>query len=114
MVNIIDRNTPIPCSKSKNVTTHEDNQQDADIYIYTGERHKAKKNKLLGIFNIEGIPPAKWGVPRFKITCKVDVNGILSATVKDKFTGKTTPIKIMNDYRLHQRVVKEMTNDAES
>ena len=88
------RNTTIPTEKKEIFTTADDNQTAVTIKVYQGERPMAGDNRLLGEFNLEGIPPARMGVPQIEVTFNIDANGILNVTARDKGTGKEQTIKI--------------------
>src|SRR5213596_3207703 len=91
---LVPRNTTIPTEKKEVYTTAEDNQTAVTIKVYQGEREIAEHNRLLGTFNLEGIPPARMGVPKIEVTFNIDVNGILNVTARDQGTGKEQTIKI--------------------
>ncbi|MGN0890665.1 MAG: molecular chaperone DnaK [Candidatus Spyradenecus sp.] len=110
---LIDRNTTIPCKKSEVFSTAVDNQPGVEIKIYQGERKMAADNKLLGRFNLEGIPPAPRGVPQIEVTFDIDPNGILNVTAKDKGTGKEQKITITASSGLSKDEIEKMRQDAE-
>ena len=110
---LIDRNTTIPCKKSEVFSTAVDNQPGVEIKIYQGERKMAADNKLLGRFNLEGIPPAPRGVPQIEVTFDIDPNGILNVTAKDKGTGKEQKITITASSGLSKEEIEKMRQDAE-
>ncbi len=113
MTVLIARNTTIPTSKSETFSTAADNQNAVTINVLQGEREFAKDNRLLGTFNLEGIPPAPRGVPQIEVTFNVDVNGILTVAAKDKGTGKENKITVQNAGGLSKEEIDKMKADAE-
>ena len=110
---LIDRNTTIPCKKSEVFSTAVDNQPGVEIKICQGERKMAADHKLLGRFQLEGIPPAPRGVPQIEVTFDIDPNGILNVTAKDKGTGKEQKITITASSGLSKDEIEQMRADAE-
>ena len=110
---LIDRNTTIPTSKSQVFSTADDNQSTVTIRVFQGERKIAQDNKLLGQFNLEGIPPAPRGVPQIEVAFDVDANGILHVLAKDKSTGKEQKITIQASGGLTDDAIEEMVKNAE-
>lgn len=111
---IIERNTTIPTKKSQIFSTAADNQPAVTIKVYQGEREMAADNKLLGVFELVGIPPAPRGVPQIEVTFDIDANGILSVSAKDLGTGKEQSIKITASSGLTEEEIKRMIRDAEA
>ncbi|MFO0752379.1 MAG: molecular chaperone DnaK [Thermodesulfovibrionales bacterium] len=111
---IIERNTTIPTKKSQIFSTATDNQPAVTIKIHQGEREMASDNKLLGVFELVGIPPAPRGVPQVEVTFDIDANGILHVSAKDMGTGKEQSIRITASSGLSEEEVKKMMRDAES
>ena len=111
---LIDRNTTIPTRKSKIYSTAENNQPAVTIRVFQGEREIASANKLLGQFNLEGIPPAPMGVPQIEVTFDIDANGIVSVSAQDKATGKQMQITIQADGGLSDDDIQAMMKDAEA
>nr|WP_298927837.1 molecular chaperone DnaK [uncultured Erythrobacter sp.] len=110
---MIDRNTTIPTKKTQTYSTAEDNQQAVTIKVFQGEREMAADNKLLGNFDLVGIPPAPRGVPQVEVTFDIDANGIVSVAAKDKGTGKEQTIKIQASGGLSDNDIDQMVQDAE-
>ncbi|WP_297209853.1 MULTISPECIES: molecular chaperone DnaK [Thermodesulfovibrio] len=111
---IIERNTTIPTKKSQIFTTAADNQTAVTIKVYQGEREMAADNKLLGVFELVGIPPAPRGVPQIEVTFDIDANGILHVSAKDLATGKEQSIKITASSGLTEEEIKKMIREAEA
>ncbi len=110
---MIDRNTTIPTKKTQTYSTAEDNQNAVTIKVYQGEREMAADNKILGNFDLIGIPPAPRGVPQIEVTFDIDANGIVSVAAKDKGTGKEQTIKIQASGGLSDSDIDQMVKDAE-
>jgi molecular chaperone DnaK len=110
---LIDRNTTIPTKKSQVFSTAEDGQRAVTINVYQGEREMAADNKLLGRFDLDGIPPAPRGVPQIEVTFDIDANGIVHVSAKDKKTAKEQSIRIQASGGLSETEIKRMTDEAE-
>ena len=110
---LIDRNTTIPTKKSQIFSTAEDNQNAVTLRCFQGEREMAADNKILGQFNLEGIPPAPRGMPQIEVTFDIDANGIVSVGAKDKGTGKEQQITIQASGGLSDEDIEAMMRDAE-
>jgi molecular chaperone DnaK len=110
---LIDRNTTIPTKKGQVFSTAEDNQTAVTIRVFQGEREMAADNKMLGQFDLVGIPPAPRGVPQVEVTFDIDANGIVSVTAKDKATGKEQQIRIQASGGLSDSDIDKMVKDAE-
>jgi molecular chaperone DnaK len=111
---LIERNTTIPTKKSNIFSTAEDNQTAVTIRVFQGEREMAADNKLLGQFDLVGLPPAPRGVPQVEVTFDIDANGIVSVTAKDKATNKEQQIRIQASGGLSDADIQKMVKEAES
>jgi molecular chaperone DnaK len=110
---MIDRNTTIPTKKSQVFSTADDNQQAVTIRVFQGEREMAADNKMLGQFDLLGIPPARRGVPQIEVTFDIDANGLVNVSAKDKGTGKEQQIRIQASGGLSDNDIEQMVKDAE-
>ena len=111
---LVPRNTTIPVSKSQVFSTAENNQTAVDISVLQGERPMAKDNKSLGMFRLDGIPPAMRGLPQIEVTFDIDANGIVNVSAKDKATNKEQKITITNSSNLSDTDIEQMVKDAEA
>ena len=111
---LVPRNTTIPVSKSQVFSTAENNQTAVDISVLQGERPMAKDNKSLGMFRLDGIPPAMRGLPQIEVTFDIDANGIVNVSAKDKATNKEQKITITNSSNLSEDDIEKMVKEAEA
>ena len=111
---LIDRNTTIPTKKGQVFSTAEDSQNAVTIRVFQGEREMAADNKILGQFDLVGIPPAPRGVPQIEVTFDIDANGIVNVSAKDKGTGKEQQIRIQASGGLSEADIEKMVKDAEA
>ncbi len=113
MTTLIPRNTTIPTRKSEIFSTAEDNQTAVDIKVLQGERTMADDNSMLGVFRLDGLPPAQRGLPQVEVTFDIDANGILNVSAKDKATGREQSVTMQAGTNLSQSDIERMVNEAE-
>ncbi|MCA9039625.1 MAG: Hsp70 family protein, partial [Planctomycetaceae bacterium] len=114
MTVLVERNTTIPTTKKETFSTAADNQTAVTVRVFQGERQMAQDNRLLGQFNLDGIPPAPRGVPQIEVSFDIDVNGILNVSAKDLASGKDASVRIEQSSGLSETEIKQMRKDAES
>ncbi len=114
MTPLVPRNTTIPVSKSQTFSTADDNQTAVDVHVLQGERPMSKDNKSLGMFRLDGIPPAPRGLPQIEVSFDIDANGIVNVSAKDKATNKEQKITITNTSNLSEGEIDKMVKEAES
>lgn len=114
MTKLIEANTTIPTRKAETFSTASDNQPSVQIHVLQGERPMAKDNRTIGMFNLDGIPPAPRGVPQIEVTFDIDANGILNVSAKDKASGKEQKIRIEASSGLSQDEIERMKREAEA
>jgi len=114
MTVLVERNTTIPTEKKETFSTAVDNQTAVTVKVFQGERKMANDNRLLGQFNLDGIPPAPRGVPQIQVTFSIDVNGILNVSAKDLGTGKEQTVKIEQSSGLSEAQIEQMRKDADA
>ncbi|GHT35888.1 chaperone protein DnaK [Planctomycetales bacterium] len=114
MTKLVERNTTIPAEKKQVFSTADDNQTAVTIKVFQGEREIAAHNRLLGQFNLEGLPPAPRGVPQIEVAFDIDANGILNVLAKDLGTGKETKVRIEQSSGLSESEIEKMKKDAEA
>jgi molecular chaperone DnaK len=114
MTKLIEANTTIPTKKSEVFSTAADNQKSVQLHVLQGERPMAKDNRTIGMFNLDGIPPAQRGVPQIDVTFDIDANGILHVSAKDKGTGKEQKIRIESSSGLSKEEIDRMKKEAEA
>ena len=114
MTKLVERNTTIPTERKQVFSTADDNQTAVTVKVYQGERQMAADNRLLGQFNLEGIPPAPRGVPQIEVKFDIDANGILNVSAKDLGTGKEQTVRIEQSSGLSEDEIERMQRDAES
>ena len=114
MTVLVERNTTIPTTKKESFSTAADNQTAVTVRVFQGERKMASDNRLLGQFNLDGIPPAPRGMPQIEVSFDIDVNGILNVSAKDLGTGKAQTVRIEDSSGLSEEEIEKMRKDAEA
>jgi len=114
VLTLIPRNTTVPTRKSETFSTAEDSQTAVDVHILQGERPLAKDNNTLGVFRLEGIPPAPRGIPQIEVTFDIDANGILNVTAKDRATGRSQQVAITASTNLNEAEIQRLVREAET
>ena len=114
MTKLVERNTTIPTERKQVFSTADDNQTAVTVRVFQGEREMAADNRLLGQFNLEGIPPAPRGVPQIEVKFDIDANGILNVSAKDLGTGTEQTVRIEQSSGLSETEIEKMRSDAES
>ena len=114
MTPLVERNTTIPTTKKETFSTAVDNQTAVTVRVFQGERKMASDNRLLGQFNLDGIPPAPRGMPQVEVSFDIDVNGILNVSAKDVGTGKEQSVRIEDSSGLSEEEIERMRKDAEA
>ena len=114
MTKLVERNTTIPAERKQVFSTADDNQTAVTVRVFQGEREMAADNRLLGQFNLEGIPPAPRGVPQIEVKFDIDANGILNVSAKDLGTGKKQTVRIEQSSGLSEDEIEKMRKDAEA
>jgi molecular chaperone DnaK len=114
MTTLIPRNTTVPTRKSETFSTAEDSQTAVDVHILQGERPLAKDNNTLGVFRLEGLPPAPRGIPQIEVTFDIDANGILNVTAKDRATGRSQQVAITASTNLNESEIQRLVREAET
>ena len=114
MTTLIPRNTTVPTRKSETFSTAEDSQTAVDVHILQGERPLAKDNNTLGVFRLEGLPPAPRGIPQIEVTFDIDANGILNVTAKDQATGRSQQVAITASTNLNEAEIQRLVREAET